>query len=272
MNLQTKPEPMAAPSSDHPEWPDKAMFAAILLMLAGGLGTAFRLLLPMMVVRQDNLPVLFTDDIPGYELTLCLATLVAGVLSLWRQAAVFAYVGAGFAILSLGMYGLVPFLGLLAVAMMVKSHLEGEETHNDGVQMAARIWPDKAMATSLLLVAVGAVAVLQGALELMGRFDPIVLGNGVLAGALGVAIGLYAFVAAANVYSLRRPWMAWTALGAGILTMGFYLVGPVLAVIGMITLALAHHEDEFVVHAGVPPGGASPSPVRKGRRRKPTAH
>lgn len=261
-----------------PEWPDKAMFSAMLLILAGAVGALWRLVMPSITVQQDNLPVIFTSEIPGYEITLCLATLVAGLFALWRQAAVFAYLGAAFAILSLGMYGLVPFLGLLAIAAMVKSHIEGEETRNDGIQMQSNMWPDKAMAASLLMVVVGAIAILQGILELTGKFDPILLSSSFVAGAIGILFGLFGFVAAREVYHVRNPWMGWTALALGLATLGFYAIGPVLAIIGMILLALAHKEEEFVIHtpefraeearkaAAAKPANA----VKKGRRRKPT--
>ncbi|MFA5944193.1 MAG: hypothetical protein WC876_06980 [Candidatus Thermoplasmatota archaeon] len=255
-----------------PEWPDKAMFAAILLILAGAVGTAFRLLLPFMTV-QDNLPQVFTDEIPGYALALCLATMAAGVLSLLRQAAVFAYLGAVFAIASLAMYGLVPFLGLLAIGAMVKSHLEGEETSDDGIQLPSNRWPDKAMAASLFMVVVGSIAVLQGILMFAGRFEPVVLtGMPVLAASIGVGVGLLGLVAAREVYHVRRPWIGWLALVLGFATLGFYLIGPVLAIVGMVLLALAHREDEFLLHAGgaavAPTTPASANPAKRGRRRR----
>lgn len=269
-----------APAGHAPEWPDKAMFAAILLVIAGALGTIFRLALPAITVQQDNLPSIFTDEIPGYELTLCLITLVFGVLSLWRQAAVFAYLGAVTAILSLAVYGLVPFFGVLAIAAIIKSHIEGEETRNDGVQLHSSQWPDKAMAASLFILVVGSIAILQGILLLIGKFDPIVLnGMPVVAGIIGIVVGLLGFWAARDVYNLQRPWMGWFALGAGLLTMGFYLIGPLMAIIGMILLGLAHKEDEFLIHTADyraeqerKATAAKPvNAVKKGRRRKPTA-
>lgn len=236
------------PGGHVPEWPDKAMFSAMLLMLAGGVGAIWRLALPSISVAQDDLPVLFTQDIPGYELTLCLLTLVLGIVCLLRQAAWAAYLGALTAIASLGMYGLVPFFGLLATAAMVKSHLEGEETHDDGFELHGSLWPDKAMAASLLMVVVAGIAVLQGILLLAGRFEPILLSSGRVAGSIGVLVGLLGFVAAREVYRLRNPWLGWCALAFALATLGFYLIGPVLALIGMVLLGLAHREDEFIIH------------------------
>lgn len=258
------------PEGHVPEWPDKAMFAAMLLILAGAVGLAFAAVkaLHLVTVDESGFTTVFTDDIPGYTLTLCAATLVLGALSLWRQAAVFAYLGAATAMASLAIYGLIPFFGVLAIAAMVKSHLEGEETKLDGHTMASSQWPDKALATSLYLVVVGAIAVVQAILLLAGRFQPLVLqGNATVAGGIGLAVGLLGLVAGREVYHLRRPWLGWTGLVLGLATLGFYLVGPVLAVIGMATLAFAHKEDEFAIHAA---GEDQPMPKGRRRRTRPT--
>jgi hypothetical protein len=260
------------PRGHDPAWPDKAMFAAILLILAGFVGAAFELARPLIEVDQERLPTVFTDDIPGYTLGLCLATIVAGVLSLRRQAALFAYVGAVLAMLSLGVFGLVPGLGLLAVATMVKSHLEGEETRDDGVELSGSLWPDKAMAASLFLVVVGAIAMTQGILMLAGRFDPIVWQSAALAGWLAVAVAVGCFAAARELYHVRRPWMGWVAFVLGVGTLGFYAIGPVMALVGMLLLGLAHREQEFILHGSdgdLPAGTVAAAPMRRGRRRRP---
>jgi len=238
------------PAGHRPEWPDKAMFAAILLILAGAVGLAFVLVKPMMTIDEEGLPTVFVDDIPGYTVALCAATVVAGVLSLLRQAAVFAYAGALFALLSLAVYGLVPALGLLAVVAMVKSHLEGEETRDDGIEMEPSRWPDKALATSLFLVVVGAIAITQGLLLLADRLSALVWGDSTVAGWLAIAVGVLGLVAGREVFHLRRPWLDWAGLVLGLATMGFFLIGPVLAIVGLVLLALAHREQEFLIHGG----------------------
>src|SRR5690348_11025383 len=107
------------PEGHDPAWPDKAMFAAILLILAGAVGLAFWALRGLIAVDQEKMPTLFTDDVAGYTPTLCIATIAFGVWSLRRQAAWPAYLGALTAILSLGVFGLVPFLGVLALGNLV---------------------------------------------------------------------------------------------------------------------------------------------------------
>lgn len=249
-----------------PAWPDKAMFCAILLILAGFVGATFELTRPLMEVDQDRMPVLFTDDIPYYTLTMCVLVVLFGFLSLRYQSALFAYLGAFFAILSVGMVGLVPILAFLAVAFMVKSHLEGEETRLDGVQLDASKWPDKAMATSLFIVVVASIALLQALLIFIDRFDPLLLKPTPLAGLFGLAVAAFGFWAARQVYRQRRPGAGWLALGLGLATFGFYLVGPLMAIAGMVLLALAHREDEFHERVAATPTPAA-APKRRRRRR-----
>lgn len=255
------------PAGHAPEWPDKAMFAAILLVLAGAVGLAFALVKPILVIDEDGLPTVFADQIPGYTVTLCSGVLVAGVLSLWRQAALFAYLGAALALASLAVYGLVPILGLLAVATMVKSHLEGEETRNDGIQVHPSKWPDKALAASLFILVVAAIAITQAFLLIGGRLTALLWGEqSLVAGLVGLAIGLVGVLAAREVYNLRRAWMGWFALVLGLGTLGFYLIGPVLALIGMALLGLAHREQEFLAAAA---GEYDPASRRRRRRTRP---
>jgi hypothetical protein len=240
---------MVAEGQD-PAWPDKAMFAAILLMLAGALGLLFRLVYDSLVINDEDLLSL-GEPTSVWGTLLCAATFIAGVMCLLRQAATYAYIGAACAVASLSVYGLVPALGFVAVVFMVLSHREGEETHNDGVELSPSLWPDKAMASSLFLVVVGGVALTQGLLILGDRFDPVLLTEfPLVAGIGGIAIGLLALVAARETYHVQRPWLAWTAYLLSFATLGFYLIGPAFALVGMTLLGLAHREGEFTDFAG----------------------
>lgn len=252
------------PQGHDPSWPDKAMFSAMLLIMASVVGLLFQLVRPVLDINEKGMPLNFADDWPGYEYALLGATFVFGILSLRKQAAVFAYIGAGCAIASLAVYGLVPALGIFAIVMIILSHLEGEETSNDGVELESHLWPDKAMAASLMMTVVGAIAVTQGALMFADRFAPILLSNETVAGSIGVLVGLLGLVAAWEVYHLRNPWLGWVALVAGTATMGFYLIGPVLAIAGMVLLWKAHGENEFDPETFA----AKPKSRTKGKRAK----
>ena len=250
-----------------PAWPDKALFAALLLLLAGLVGVAFELTRPLVAVDQDRLPVLFTDELRGYTLGLSAATAVLGLLALRRQSALFVYLGALAALLSLGVFGLVPGLAVVAVGFMLKSHAEGEETRLDGHHVPASAWPDKAMAACLLLVVLAGIALTQAVLVLAGRFDPLVLtAVPVLAGLSGLAVAAIGFAAAREVYRLERPWLGWLAFLLGVTTFGFYLLGPAVAAAGLVLLWLAHREHEFGTRD--PAGPPLPAALRIQRRRR----
>lgn len=227
-----------------PTWPDKAMFAALLLILAGVAGLVFRAIYPSLVIDEDDLPGIGDPD-ATWTTALCAATLLLGVWSLLRQAAWSAYLGSATAIASLGMYGLIPLYGLGALGAILLSRREGEETRDDDVHLPASLWPDKAMAASLFLVIIAGVAVAQAILILDDRYEPVLLTNATVAGVVGLAIGALCLVAARESYHVRRPWLVWTAFILSFGTVGFYLIGPLYAVAGMVLLALAHKEGEF---------------------------
>ncbi len=245
------------PAGHDPAWPDKAMFAALLLILAGVIGLAFQLVKPLMTIDEARMPSIMANEWTSYELMLCGATVLFGILSLRRQAATFAYLGAACAIASLAVYGLLPLFGLLAILAMVKSHLEGEETRNDGIQMHSRNWPDKALAASLFLLVVACISLLQGTMILLENFEPILLKEQyAVAGSLGIIAGIVGIIASREVFHLRRPWVGWLGATLGLATLGFFLIGPLLAVTAMGLLMLAHKEDEFLS----PDGQAAQTP------------
>jgi hypothetical protein len=227
-----------------PAWPDKAMFAAILLMLAGIAGLVFRMVHPLLVIDEDDMPGV-GDPTATFTTVLCAVTLLLGLWSFLRQAAWAAFAGAASAVASLAMYGLVSLLGLAAFVAAILSRREGEETRDDDVHLPASLWPDKAMAASLFLVVVGGIAITQAVLILKQRYDPILIPNNTLAGGLGLFLGALCILAARETYHVRRPWLAWTAFIGSLATVGFFLVGPLYAIVGMVLLLLAHHEGEF---------------------------
>lgn len=257
-----------------PEWPDKAMFAAYLLILGGAIGLAVEGLRFVGTVK-DNLPPGILEDYPHWLSTLLAGvTLVLGVFCLRTQAAVFGYTGALAGLFSLAYAGLLPFLSLLVIYMLVKSKLEGEETRNDGVILHPGLWPDKAMAASLFLVVGGAVILLQGIFIGTGDYEPIVLkGMAPLAMGIDVVVGAFSIWAARQIYHLRRPWAGFAAAGGLLVTFGLYVLGPALAVTTFTFMLLAGKEDEFAKHAGgatarVANRAPAATPAKRGKRVK----
>ncbi len=223
------------------------MFAALLLILGGGIGLLVEVLRFMGGTVKDNMPDGIADFYPqGLSLIMTGLTLMFGIFTLRTHAAVWGYSGAATGLGSLAYSGLVPFLSLVAIGMLIKSRLEGEETRNDGVTLHPSEWPDKAMAASLFIVVGGAVVIVQGISIALDRFDPILIqGMPWLAATLDIVAGLVLFGIAREVYNLRRPFLGTIAVALGVMTLGLYVLGPVLAIITFVLLRLAAKEGEF---------------------------
>jgi hypothetical protein len=255
-----------------PEWPDKAMFAALLLIVGGALGLLVEGL-RMVATVKSGLPAGILDLYPTWlSVAMSAFTLVFGILSLRAQAALFGYLGAATGLLSLAYAGLVPGLSLLAIALLVKSRMEGEETRNDGVTLHSSQWPDKAMAASLFLAVGAGVLLVQGIEIALDAFQPILLrdlGLDWLAATLDLVAALVMLAAARDVYNLRRPLLGVVGAFLGLVTFGLYALGPVLALLVLVLLRLAKKEDEFSKHGAQAQGPVDgEAPAKKAAKPK----
>ncbi len=250
-----------------PEWPDKAMFAALLLIVGGALGILVEGLRQIATVKS-GLPAGILDQYPSWlSLLMSAATLVFGILSLRAQAALWGYLGALTGLFSLAYAGLVPGLSLLAISMLIKSRMEGEETRDDGVTLHPSMWPDKAMAASLFLSVGAGVILVQGVSIALNSFQPILLPDSLswLAASLDIVAAIAMLVFAREIYLIRRPVLGTVGAVLGIVTLGLYALGPVLALIALFLLRLAHKENEFVKHAADVPIPTSAPRARRER-------
>lgn len=230
-----------------PEWPDKIMFAAMLLAIAGALGAIFATLrLAGLTIDKG---IADTLEVTGAELSLVLslATAALALHGIRHQAAVWAWLAAGTAVLSMGMLGLVPVLALVAAGFLVRSRMEGEETTHDERRLDASLWPDKALAASLLLFVGGAILLLQALV--VDRNDLLlpeeVRGASDAVAAASLAAGVWSVYASFEVYRLRRPWTGHLAAGLNAATFAFLVLGPALALATFLLLRKARGEREF---------------------------
>ncbi len=235
----------------HPHWPDKAMFASIMLILAGTMGTLFSLvaMLPNFTYGgTDKIPS-WLRDYPGYlQFALSLATLLLGFFSLRAQRKRFTYVGCVTGIASLGFVGLVPILSLIAAGFVVQAHREGEDMTGTSPtrKYRAHEWPDKALAASLFLLVAGVLAALQGTLMLLNAFGAVLLRDVPwLEGGFDIAAGLWCAYASWQIYHLQRPWTGFVAIGLAAVSLGLYVMGPILAATALVLLLKANRENEF---------------------------
>ncbi len=238
------------------------MFASIMLILAGTMGTLFAGIegvvsfpscppapaggtAPPCTVHE--LPAFLTTQTQLLQLVLSLATLVLGVVSLRARQKRFAYVGCLTGIGSLGFVGLVPILSLIAVGFLVQAHREGEDMTGTRKGFQKHEWPDKALAASLFLLVAGVLAVLQGSLILAGAYSAI-LGQGaaVVEGLFDLAAGGWCAYASWQIYHLRKPWTGFVAAGVAALSMGLVIIGPLLAATALVLILMAGREREFV--------------------------
>ncbi len=230
-----------------PEWPDKVVFAGLTLVLAGLAGIAFVAVQASTATVRELIPGIMGDVPRWLTASLCGATVALGALAVRHQAAIWVMVGAITAVGSMGIYGAVPLLAIVALAFLFRAWREGEELAHDDRRVTADEWPDKAFAASALLMVAGVVTLLQGALILADRFQPLLLGRWpVAAGLWALVAGLASLWGARQSFRLVRPWGGAIGAVAALLGAGFYVLGPALGLAALELLRRADQEDEFV--------------------------
>ncbi len=229
-----------------PKWPDKVIFAAMLVTIAGVLGAVFAVVQLSGATIGRNVSTLRLVTPPSLALVLCLAMIGLGVYAIRHQAAIWVWIGIGSGVASMGMLGLVPFLCLVAISFLIMSRMEGEETVHDAHTMHASLWPDKALAASLLILVTASVAIFQAGLLFTSNFTaPYLKTSPGIVMFLNLVAGAWGFYAAHQVFHLRRAWTGYVAAVLGVLGLGFWIVGPALAIAAIVLLGKARAENEF---------------------------
>lgn len=220
------------------------MFASLLLMLGGLLGSIFALV--QKSATLDKTIWEFLRSVPAeWALVASLGTAVLGVVALRTQRSVWAWLGCALALGSLAFLGLVPVLGLVAAVFLMISAAEGEETRAGGRRLHADQWPDKALAASLFLVVGGLLAILQGILLFAGKLEPIVFAGTPTAALLSLAFGAAGLAGGADAYRVRRPWSIVVASILVVASLAFAVGGPLLGAAALVFVWLAGRENEF---------------------------
>lgn len=229
-----------------PEWPDKIMFAALLVVIAGALGAIFALLRVAGLRIDDGLPGLFSLVPPMASLVLALGMVALGVHGIREQAALWVWLAVGAGVVSMEMLGLVPVLSLVAAGFLLRSRAEGEVTRRDAPNLHASLWPDKALSASLLLFVAGLVSLFQAALLFAGAMTPPFFHDAPLVLAtLALVAGAAGVVASFEAYRLRHARLGYAAAALNVLGIGFVLIAPALALGAMVFLRKAERENEF---------------------------
>ena len=230
-----------------PEWPDKIMFAAMLQVMGGALGALFALLqLAGLKVDEEILRHVGIVD-AGPALALSILTLAFGLYGIRHQASVWVWIAIGTGVASVGMLGLVPLLSFVAIGFLIRSRAEGEETKHDENILHASLWPDKALAASMLLFVGGGVSLVQAyVIANDAVLLPAILNDVPMALAIvSLIAGLWSLYASFEVYRLRRAWTGYVSVGLTFMSLSFALVGPALAIATLTLMRKASAENEF---------------------------
>lgn len=226
-------------------WPDKHLYASTLLLLGAIIGAAFS-------VSAAVIPVTYSDDMPtsiagwnwpfGLLLPAIAAPLAIAAYRLRRP--LLGFIAAGIEIASVGALGVVSLLGLAAIGFLVAGRREGEHENPHTRDLDPLLWPDKALAASLLFVVAGVASVVWGGMLLSDWLGVRSL-DLTLWGILSIGIGAFGLLAALFCYWQRNYVVCVVAAVGLALAFGFVVVGPALAIGSGILLARARREGEF---------------------------
>lgn len=227
-------------------WPDKHLYATILLFLGAILGALFALATLSIPVRYaPDMPALLTE---GWGTGFTLAASLAGGLFAWtcyrRRSPGSGFAAAGLVFLGFGALGLSSLLALAAALFLLQARREGEHANPATRTLHAHAWPDKALAAALLLV-VSAIASLVWAAALLAQSVDVRSLDAVAWGWLSLAGALVALAGAYLAYQQQGYAGCLAATIASGCTGGFVVIGPVLSIGSLVLLAWSHREREF---------------------------
>lgn len=236
-------------------WPDKHLYAAILLVLGAAIGAAF-------AVAARVVPVTFADGSPSaiagwnwpFGIILPAIVLVLAGFSYRARNPMLGLLGAAVLVASGGALGVASLLGLASAVFFVLGRREGEHVNPATRTLHVRLWPDKALACMLLFAVAAVAAIVWGGMLLTGWMS--VRGADVALWGLGsIASGLLAAVGAFLCYRQRAFAVCVIAAIGVLLSFSFILAGPALAITLGFVLLRAKGEDEF---ADAQPEGSVP--------------
>ena len=229
-------------------WPDKALYASVLLFVTGFVGALTGLVAILVPLQYGtDVPGWLSDWPPWIIIATSLATVVVAYVALSRRNSIFAFVACATGVLSLGFMGANVVLSLIALYFVIRSRGEGEHTNPLTRRLTADMWPDKTLAAGLLMLIVGVLTLVWG---LAIAFDGVTYQGYLLPapafGAGAAAFGVLALIAARGLYVQKGALFAlFAAVGAGV-SVALWVIGPVLAATAVLLVLLGAKEREFV--------------------------
>lgn len=236
-------------------WPDKAMYAALMLLVAGLVGVYYAAVSTALEVEvSPDVPRALREADPAVAVTLSLVASFCAVTALAARRIGWAYLGAGAGLASGGALGVEGLLALVGLGFAVLS--TGEREDATGRALRASMWPDKSLAASMLLLVTAVLSAAWGAALLSGLIEvrAALLGNATAAGLLGLAAAAVCGEAARRLYRQRGLGLGVAGGVAGIVGMGFGFLAPLLSVAALGLLHYARREKEFEAPASAEKG------------------
>lgn len=226
-------------------WPDKALYGSVMLFLTGIVGIAFAMFsLAIDVEYSSELPRILREY-PGWlTILLSFLCLIFSYVSLSQRDTKYSILGGACGFAAMGMLGVGSLLSVIALGYALKARHEREDTNPDTLRLTSDRWPDKSLAASLLMMMTGVVSLAWG-VALWTNWLRTEIDDQVLFGMSGVLVGLLCFFAAIELYFQRALWVGVVAGVGGLMTFGFYVVGPMLSGASLVLLLFAWKEREF---------------------------
>lgn len=226
-------------------WPDKHLYAALLLSIGAIIGALF-------ATAAYAIPVTLSNDVKTnvagwnwpFGVLLPAIALPLAVAAYRLRKPWLGFVAAGIEVASFGALGVSSLLGLVAIGFLIRARAEGEHANPATRGLHARHWPDKSLAASLLFAVAGLSLLVWGAVLVTGSLVLHFLDH-MLWGVASLAAGLIALAGAVLSYRQRSFGFCVGAAVAVGMSLGFVVVGPALAMGAAVFLAQAKGEGEF---------------------------
>lgn len=235
-------------------WPDKHLYASILLLIGAALAAAYTIVVSLVPIRYAQKMPTFVEGVLGSSempmgLIFPAIAMTLALVSFYKRLPWAGFAAAAVELLTFGALGVSSLLAIAAVVFLLRARREGEHVNPKTAALHASVWPDKSLAAALLLSIGGLAALVWGFAILTGWLD-VRQFDGVLWGVLSLVGAVLAFVGAATGYSQRSFALAFVGAIALAATMCFVVIGPALG-LGAFTLLLrARSEGEFSAAPG----------------------
>lgn len=226
-------------------WPDKHLYAALLIVIAAVIGGLFAVVAYTVPVTTSSEIVTsvagwnwpFGVLLPAIALPLALA-------AYRTRRPWLGFVAAGIEVASFGALGVSSLVAIVAIVLLFRARAEGEHENPATRDLHAHHWPDKSLAAALLFLVAAVSLLVWGGMLLSGWLDLRSM-ELTLWGVGSILASLVAFGAAVLCYRQQRFGACVVAAVVVAFSLGFVVVGPALALGAGIYLARAKGEGEF---------------------------